>query len=50
MVVDYLIAAKIEPSRLGSKGMGSAQPIADNSTEQGRALNRRTELLIVSNE
>ncbi|MFM1793699.1 MAG: hypothetical protein RL642_84, partial [Bacteroidota bacterium] len=31
-------------------GMGSTQPIADNFTDQGRALNRRTELLIVSNE
>jgi outer membrane protein OmpA-like peptidoglycan-associated protein len=50
VVVDYLVANKIEASRLTSKGMGSTYPIADNLSEKGRALNRRTELLIVSNE
>jgi outer membrane protein OmpA-like peptidoglycan-associated protein len=49
-VVDYLIGKNISEERLTSKGMGAQLPIADNQTEQGRALNRRTEMLIISNE
>lgn len=46
-VVDYLIEKGIDPSRLEYEGFGASQPIADNSTEEGRAKNRRTELEIV---
>ncbi|MBC7888843.1 MAG: PD40 domain-containing protein [Ferruginibacter sp.] len=49
-VISYLLASrKIARERLQSKGMGAAQPIADNATEQGKALNRRTELSVISN-
>ena len=49
-VINYLLASKQIPNnRLQSKGLGAAKPIADNGTEQGRALNRRTELSVVSN-
>jgi len=50
VVVDFLSTKKIAFDRLTSKGMGAQEPIADNQTEQGRALNRRTEMLVISNE
>jgi len=47
-VIAYLTAKGIDASRLSSKGIGDAKPIADNKTDQGRAKNRRTELKVVS--
>lgn len=47
-VVNYLIDKGISPERLEFKGYGSRQPVADNTTEEGRAKNRRTELEIIS--
>ena len=49
-VVDYLTSKGINLNRLSYKGYGSAQPIADNATEDGRAKNRRTEMVILSNK
>jgi len=46
-VVDYLAAAGIARDRLFSKGYGEAAPVADNGSEEGRQLNRRTEFKIV---
>jgi OOP family OmpA-OmpF porin len=43
-VVAALAALGIEPSRLAARGFGASQPIADNSTPGGRALNRRIEI------
>ncbi|MEI6949594.1 OmpA family protein [Paraflavisolibacter sp. H34] len=45
-VVAYLASKGIAPKRLTYKGYGAAQPISDNSTEEGRARNRRTELKV----
>ena len=42
-VVQYLIQIGIEPSRLEPHGYGETMPVGDNSTEEGRALNRRVE-------
>jgi OmpA-OmpF porin, OOP family len=45
-VKDYLITkGKIAATRLGSDGVGSLCPVATNSTEEGKALNRRVEIV-----
>jgi outer membrane protein OmpA-like peptidoglycan-associated protein/tetratricopeptide (TPR) repeat protein len=46
-VVDYLIQQGIPPSRLVYKGYSYTKPIASNSTEEGRQLNRRVEFKII---
>lgn len=48
-VVDYLVKGGITAARLSFKGLGSANPIADNASEAGKAQNRRTELSVISN-
>ncbi len=48
-VYDYLITKNINANRLKYKGYGDTMPIADNSTEEGRQLNRRTEIKILDN-
>lgn len=48
-VVNYLLYKGVRKERLSYKGFGEADPIATNETEQGRAMNRRTELRVVSN-
>lgn len=45
---DYLVKKGVPPTRLEYKGFGAEQPIADNKTDEGRALNRRTEILITA--
>jgi OmpA-OmpF porin, OOP family len=45
-VVDALTAKGIDPSRLESEGYGDQHPVADNSTEEGRAKNRRIALRV----
>jgi outer membrane protein OmpA-like peptidoglycan-associated protein len=46
-VVNYLIQNGIAANRLVAKGYGSAQPVAPNTTEEGRQKNRRTEMKIL---
>lgn len=41
-VYDYLLKNGVDAVRLQYKGYGESKPIADNTTEDGRAQNRRT--------
>ena len=43
----YLIGRGIPPGRVQAAGYGFDQPAASNQTEEGRALNRRTEMKIL---
>lgn len=43
----YLLTKGIAPDRVTAKGYGATVPIADNSTAEGRAQNRRTEVTII---
>ena len=48
-VTAYFKSKGIDIKRLSAKGFGEQKPIADNKTEAGKALNRRTELSVISN-
>jgi OmpA-OmpF porin, OOP family len=43
-VRDYIVSMGIDPSRIEARGFGESQPVADNSTTEGRAQNRRVVL------
>ncbi len=45
-VRNYLLNQGISSKRMNAYGVGDSQPIATNETEAGRALNRRTEIII----
>lgn len=47
-VRSYLITKGVAPENLVAKGYGPANPVASNSTAQGRAENRRVEMRILS--
>ncbi len=50
VVRDYLIRHGIAPERIVAKGYGESQPLVPNTSEENRALNRRTELRILEVE
>ena len=43
---DYLVQSGVSAQRIAVDGRGSRQPVADNSTASGRAMNRRVEIFI----
>lgn len=47
-VYNFLIGLGISKERLRFKGFGQTRPIADNSTQEGRSRNRRTEFVITA--
>ena len=45
-VREYLISRGVSPDRIRSVGRGEAQPVASNDTPEGRANNRRVEIVV----
>lgn len=50
VVLAQFVARGIPPARLSLAGYGGERPIADNNTPEGRALNRRVDLVILHSE
>jgi outer membrane protein OmpA-like peptidoglycan-associated protein len=46
-VAGYLGSRGVQQARLATKGYGESQPVASNTTEEGRAANRRVEIRLV---
>ena len=44
-VKNYLVAKGLDQGRIKTEGRGKLEPIADNSTDEGRARNRRVEII-----
>jgi OOP family OmpA-OmpF porin len=42
----YLLKKGLKETRVEAKGLGSSQPIADNTSEEGRSKNRRVEIVL----
>jgi outer membrane protein OmpA-like peptidoglycan-associated protein len=49
-VANYLVSHGVSNSRMSAEGRGELEPIATNSTEAGRAQNRRVEIFVVPNQ
>jgi len=45
-VFNHLALREVEPGRMAAIGYGEGYPVADNSTPQGRELNRRVSILV----
>jgi outer membrane protein OmpA-like peptidoglycan-associated protein len=48
-VRDYLVSQSVPDANITAQGYGKTHPIADNSTNSGRAQNRRVELVVSGN-
>ena len=44
--MEYLVSRGIEPTRIETRGFGEEVPVATNTTNAGRSLNRRVEVVI----
>jgi outer membrane protein OmpA-like peptidoglycan-associated protein len=49
-VASYLAGLQVASTRMAINGYGESRPVADNATDEGRALNRRVEVGIMANE
>jgi flagellar motor protein MotB len=45
-VKDFLVAQGVSPNNMTSQGFGKTNPVAENSTAEGRAQNRRVNLVV----
>jgi outer membrane protein OmpA-like peptidoglycan-associated protein len=45
-VRDYLVDSGVSINNIIARGFGKTQPVADNSTSEGRKLNRRVEMIV----
>jgi len=50
-VLDYFLDSKniLNPQRFSAQGCGEYKPIAKNDTDEGRAKNRRVNIIVVTN-
>jgi chemotaxis protein MotB len=46
-VVDYLVRKGVDQNLISAQGLGETNPVASNSTPDGRAQNRRIEVILV---
>jgi OOP family OmpA-OmpF porin len=46
-VRNYLIGAGVDASKMVTRGAGESMPIASNKTDEGRAENRRVEVMVL---
>jgi outer membrane protein OmpA-like peptidoglycan-associated protein len=46
---DYLISRGINPNRINAKGYSNTKPVIDNMSEEGRQLNRRVDIKVLTN-
>lgn len=49
-VIDYLVSQGVERDRLVLVAKGEDEPIADNNSAEGRAMNRRVEIKLIEDE
>lgn len=47
IVAKHLVRHGVDPEQIRAKGYGESQPLADNSTDDGRKLNRRIEFRVL---
>lgn len=45
-VMQYMISQGVKPDMVEARGMGESNPVASNSTSQGRSQNRRVEISV----
>ena len=46
-IVEYLVSRGVDRGRIVARGNGHSQPVASNRTAEGRARNRRTDILFI---
>jgi outer membrane protein OmpA-like peptidoglycan-associated protein/ABC-type nitrate/sulfonate/bicarbonate transport system substrate-binding protein len=47
-IVDYLVGRGVDASRIVARGNGATRPVASNRTPEGRARNRRTDVVFIA--